>query len=99
MVALLRLEWLGGDRVRMGYCPALLPTLFVQVGDVADLVPVLHLARQQAVVAAKRDVLPRLVGRKSRAVVRDEPKERQDRREPVPLDDPTRLAPGHGALP
>src|SRR5436190_910702 len=65
----------------------------------ASPVPVLHLPRQQAIVAAKRDVLPRLVGRKPRAAVtRDEPEERQARREPVPLDDLTRLELCHGVF-
>ena len=98
IVPLFRLERRGGDRVRMCHRAALLPALIVEVGDVADLVSVLHLPRQQAIVAAKRDVLPRLVGRKPRAVARDEPEERQARREPVPFDDLTRLELCHGVF-
>src|SRR5689334_15866222 len=69
--------------------PALLLPVGVEIGDVAHLVPVLHLSREEAVVAAKRDVLARLVRRERRAVARHHAKQREAWREPVPLDDAT----------
>jgi hypothetical protein len=91
IVFLLGLEGSGGDRIGMRDRAALLPALLVEVRDVPDLVAVLHLAREQAVVAPQRDVLARLVGGELRAVARHHPEEREAAGEPVPLDDPSRF--------
>ena len=73
VVARRRLERSRGDGVRMGDGAPLLDAGLVDIGDVADLVSFLHLAGEQAVFAAQRDVLARLVGGKERALGSDQP--------------------------
>jgi hypothetical protein len=92
-----RLERRRGDRIGVRDRSPLLLSLRVEVGDVVHLVPVLHLSREQAIVAAERDVLARLVRRELRAVHGDHAEQREARRKPVPLDDAPGLELGHGS--
>ena len=97
VVPLRRLERRRGDRVGVRDRSPLLLSLGVEVGHVVHLVPVLHLSSEQAIVAAERDVLARLVGRELRAVHGDHAEQGEARRKPVPLDDAPGLELGHGS--
>ena len=77
VVPLRRLERGRGDRIRVGDRAPLLLPLRVEVRHVPDPISVLDLAREQAVISTERDVLARLVRRKSRAVVGDDAEEGQ----------------------